>query len=272
MRRLGCPPGLRPLRTGRASPSASGTVRSPDRGGSSTARSAHRARARRRGVDGLDFAPVPLTGPGVDGDSRATREVGREVVRSDDRGLGPRPCRERSARRCGCLSHERRGPGREATVEEGGGLAEHAQHPHEAGCGAAPGVVVGDDATAVPDAEHAHRPGERVRVGGAGDDLRSAGGPRGRRPRRRSVRSGCAHLRRRPGRCDRPGTTGRRTRPHRRGEPRATPLRRGARTSVMMPARREPSRGRRRRTLSASRNFPAPQPPTRTRDDHHRHG
>ena len=68
--------------------------------------------------------------------------------------------------RCGCLSpHERRGPGREAAVEEGGRLAEHAQHPHEARCGAAAGVVVGDDASAVPDAERAHRPGEGARVG-----------------------------------------------------------------------------------------------------------
>ena len=60
---------------------------------------------------------------------------------------------------------ERPSPGRDAAVEERGGLAEHAQHPHEAGCSAAPGVVVGDDASAVPDAERAHRPGEGARVG-----------------------------------------------------------------------------------------------------------
>ena len=66
----------------------------------------------------------------------------------------------------GCVSGcERRGPGGEAAVEEGGGLAEHAQHPHEAGCGAAAGVVVRDDAGAVPDAERAHRLGEGARVG-----------------------------------------------------------------------------------------------------------
>src|SRR6185369_6069604 len=55
--------------------------------------------------------------------------------------------------------------GRDATVEEGGRLAEHPQHPHEARGGAPPGVVVGDHAGAIADPQRAHRSCERARVG-----------------------------------------------------------------------------------------------------------
>ena len=87
---------------------------------------------------------------------------GQAVARPgrDGEGVGRGPvCRATCGREAG------RHPGVEATIEDGSVAAQHAQHDHQAACGEAAGVVVGNHHRVVTDAERAHLGGECLRRG-----------------------------------------------------------------------------------------------------------